>query len=1058
MPPDVEMDLFNCSTSLQEQLLYQDNALGCPTSSTLPSLPQDSSLYNMNSAIGGQVSNSSHPPQKKPKTTGKKDGTTTAQSTKPKTPRLKDGGVQKAKAPRKPRKPKATKPIPLAMEETDAQEIQSKEGLEEPKKKVDATNALKEPKARKPATTTRRKDQPKAKAQPQWKLTNTVSPHASHTGLSYQPTTDTPIIRPSIWSSSKDELVSALPELSKCINGVSWLLSSTPIMILDEDNVITVIDSAEDGKSVKLQMERDFVSAPSDTCTPREHPTDTALATTYAAPGPSTLVQQTGVFSTIEYTNSLSLPEPQDQRYRPTAHNFSNTFHNSPSMETPTFVTWPLVYPGNRSPEVEQVSYTMPYTPTQGQQNLTSCSCTRVNFRPGCPVCGITSGSRYFPPRHEIVPAVPVWNVNNLSGYSGVGMPRASGSREHIQRLPAGTLPSNDYPCRTTVLPTSFIPRSDYNIPISVPIGNGSRIPGAAEATVIPRTVPFTQQPLRTQTRPFPDNNVYASGEVPVSTISQIVRSSVEIPESTLLDPRTTPPSIPDALPPEIQAVIDAYVSGTPVVIIVSQSVLRRHWQIQVHDECKYAYLGFFVVERVWEESVTLPENSASNSGLVASRVKWRFQFRWGISHEELLIAQKAERSPKPWWNRGRSSSSPSNLSKCDDSDDDSTVRHRLARQSHPNHEHRLNPLHSRESDETFPPGWFCVDCGKLNYQTTLRHRWCTSSFCKDKPPAVGYALSLGQVRDLHQSGVMSHSYNEYPVAMVDASVGMWQDGMQTLTYTLKGKGKKIGPMVKHIFTGNTPSLQTDANILFRDFQMDVPLRRRVCDGSPYFSYTAGGLPAKTTGISWQDVPPCVTRAKDLLLHRGRCYGEIDLSMNYLSVIAWVTSGSRKGSPILSCTKHAIVLALLGSEATVTLTPKSGFQDQPPSASKTAAHPTLPTNEPTYAPDMTALFPMPMEDDDIEMADETLPKNERLSGDLLDTDDRMGPDATDDISIDVKPQTPVVKRPKCSITITMVHGDLVLLSGDNFEYSVKRSGTGMLLTGSYLENLAVGNR
>ena len=77
----------------------------------------------------------------------------------------------------------------------------------------------------------------------------------------------------------------------------------------------------------------------------------------------------------------------------------------------------------------------------------------------------------------------------------------------------------------------------------------------------------------------------------------------------------------------------------------------------------------------------------------------------------------------------------------------DTTPRYRLARLSNVNYEFRhthfrefyhslvplqlLAPCGRTVLDSSFPRGWLCETCGKMNFQAALRHRVCSSSFCK---------------------------------------------------------------------------------------------------------------------------------------------------------------------------------------------------------------------------------------------------------------------------------------------------------------------------------------
>lgn len=75
------------------------------------------------------------------------------------------------------------------------------------------------------------------------------------------------------------------------------------------------------------------------------------------------------------------------------------------------------------------------------------------------------------------------------------------------------------------------------------------------------------------------------------------------------------------------------------------------------------------------------------------------------------------------------------------------TPRYQAARLSNANYEFRhahlgelyhshvplqlLAPYGNMVLDSTFPRGWLCETCGKMNFQAALRHRVCSSSFCK---------------------------------------------------------------------------------------------------------------------------------------------------------------------------------------------------------------------------------------------------------------------------------------------------------------------------------------
>lgn len=102
----------------------------------------------------------------------------------------------------------------------------------------------------------------------------------------------------------------------------------------------------------------------------------------------------------------------------------------------------------------------------------------------------------------------------------------------------------------------------------------------------------------------------------------------------------------------------------------------------------------------------------------------------------------------------------------------------------------------------------------------------------QEKLPLKTYALEVDQLRDPQQNSAMSHPYNAYPTSAVQASVVEWEDGMQTFCYAVKGREDVV---VKHVFTGNTPVLQKDANKFLKEIQLEVPMERLRRNTSHFF-------------------------------------------------------------------------------------------------------------------------------------------------------------------------------------------------------------------------------
>jgi hypothetical protein len=139
-----------------------------------------------------------------------------------------------------------------------------------------------------------------------------------------------------------------------------------------------------------------------------------------------------------------------------------------------------------------------------------------------------------------------------------------------------------------------------------------------------PRAPRFRQLPAGIKFRKSPTTNVQASSvqNVPSSSTVQpdlpfgkpfhhrplAVKDEPEDVarfESSLLTPvnhiqGATNDRIPTILPPEVQLMIDSYVSGRPIVAVASRAALLERWNISLKPEYAYAYLGFFRLKRVW--------------------------------------------------------------------------------------------------------------------------------------------------------------------------------------------------------------------------------------------------------------------------------------------------------------------------------------------------------------------------------------------------------------------------------------------------------------------------
>jgi len=155
---------------------------------------------------------------------------------------------------------------------------------------------------------------------------------------------------------------------------------------------------------------------------------------------------------------------------------------------------------------------------------------------------------------------------------------------------------------------------------------------------------------------------------------------------------------------------------------------------------------------------------TANPTGLIKGNVEWKFRLQWTPGGEESLKHSHVHDFHTlgyPWWAPlpsqlpTRGVGYPQQLQvelnpilKRDSEDQYSTTpKYRIARTCHPDYKFRdrpvgelysnllplslLAPFGPSAMDTTFPRGWYCISCGKLNFQASLRQRKCSSSLCK---------------------------------------------------------------------------------------------------------------------------------------------------------------------------------------------------------------------------------------------------------------------------------------------------------------------------------------
>ncbi|KII83392.1 hypothetical protein PLICRDRAFT_452246 [Plicaturopsis crispa FD-325 SS-3] len=220
---------------------------------------------------------------------------------------------------------------------------------------------------------------------------------------------------------------------------------------------------------------------------------------------------------------------------------------------------------------------------------------------------------------------------------------------------------------------------------------------------------------------------------------------------------------------------------------------------------------------------------------------------------------------------------------------------------------------------------------------------------------------------------------------------------MRTYSYTICN-----GAVVKHIFTGNNPSLQTEASDLLVQIQLQVLLRYQT-DGAwaatgSYFAHIAG---QGQDAVPWSDAPQCLSQAREFLSSRG-LYGELEtFDVNKLVTLAWSGSAGGKKGSVIYAKASPVALLCLGTDTTFSLVPRSGFGGDTVVSGRSS-------------------------------------ENKKSSQGVGSSG--HGPKA--------KASTASGGKTSEAIRVNLVHGDVLLLQGDDFEYSLTRTGTAMVLIGS----------
>ena len=149
--------------------------------------------------------------------------------------------------------------------------------------------------------------------------------------------------------------------------------------------------------------------------------------------------------------------------------------------------------------------------------------------------------------------------------------------------IPSSSSPVGSNPGQTS----SDMSKPEHPLRIRIPRRGASSRAADSQAIQVLPTTPSDNVRVKVE-ESVPPSSVLSHG--PFRHPPQLQPTAIENP----IDER-----IPSGLPPEVQIIIDAYISGTPLNVIASRSVIKTRWGVSVPEECAYVYMGFFMVAEV---------------------------------------------------------------------------------------------------------------------------------------------------------------------------------------------------------------------------------------------------------------------------------------------------------------------------------------------------------------------------------------------------------------------------------------------------------------------------
>ncbi|KAK7686282.1 hypothetical protein QCA50_010506 [Cerrena zonata] len=456
---------------------------------------------------------------------------------------------------------------------------------------------------------------------------------------------------------------------------------------------------------------------------------------------------------------------------------------------------------------------------------------------------------------------------------------------------------------------------------------------------------------------------------------------------TTILQPEPVLPDPPD----DIQALLDARESRFPVSLVVSRDSTLLPFTLPDKHAC--VFLGFFEIKHIKHIVDASPDGNANTK----YTVRWTFTFEWIPGGE---LDYNLPQPSTPWWMPQPPSEEPI------------MVQHPFSVLPSVFTFHQSSRSGSdliTISEPIIRKGWHCNDCGKLNVQRYFSFQRCSTCLTPNGMSPVGAMYT----RDPHNTAPITLPSDKYPSSVMSTQIKNEENGLRTFVYSVGARA-----VVKHFFTCNEKHLQQYASELFKEFQISVKLEwqgaKTTLAAGPYFTYLAGSDHEQGhASETWDRIPNCVDSSRKTVENL------IQEQLENLTVLAWYVSGNRKSPTPLPAKDRSVTILNLGADVELTLYPVSGFPNN-----KESSQPLLLSSVPTIEQ-----LVLPEDDHDHMMLDERM-RWRLLAYSEIEQAVPMGSLEKEAVLGKGKAKNRVKGE---EMFITLVHGDVLQLSGDDFE-------------------------